>query len=75
MTRNPVQLPHTTTSTGHALSTAGWLAEEAEPLALPADDLSQWRAHNDPASLSYIFSQPDLYWPEANVLVTGYRPG
>lgn len=52
----------------------GWLAQQAETLALPADDLAQWRSFADPASPDYLLQQPDLYWREADMLATGYKP-
>jgi ubiquinone/menaquinone biosynthesis C-methylase UbiE len=51
----------------------GWLAQAAETLDLPAADRTQWRAFADPASPGYILHQPDLYWREADVLVTGFK--
>lgn len=51
----------------------GWLAQAAATLDLPAADCTQWRAFADPASPTYILHQPDLYWREANVLVTGFK--
>ena len=50
-----------------------WLAEAAATLDLLAADRAQWRAFADPASPSYILRQPDLYWREADMLVTGYK--
>ena len=51
----------------------GWLAQAAATLDLPNDDRAQWRTFVDPASPGYILHQPDLYWREAAVLVTGYK--
>lgn len=53
------------------LRSAGFQA--AETLALPAADRAQWRDLADPASPGYLLRQPDLYWREAAVLVTGYK--
>jgi SAM-dependent methyltransferase len=51
----------------------GWLAQAAVTLDLPAADRAQWRAFADPASPSYLLHQPDLYWREGDVLVTGFK--
>ena len=50
-----------------------WLAQAAETSDLPAADRAQWRDLADPASPGYLLRQPDLYWREAAVLVTGYK--
>lgn len=50
-----------------------WLAEEAETFDLPAGDLAQWRAFSTPAGPDFILNSPDLYWREANVIVTACR--
>lgn len=52
-----------------------WLAQAAEAVDLPADDRAQWRAFADPSAPGYILHQPDLYWREAGVLVTGFKDG
>jgi len=49
-----------------------WLANKAETLTLPAGDPARWRTLADPTAPGYLLRQPDLYWREANVLVTGY---
>jgi ubiquinone/menaquinone biosynthesis C-methylase UbiE len=51
-----------------------WLAQEAETFDLPAGDLVQWRAFNAPSGPDFILNSRDLYWREADVLVTAYRP-
>lgn len=51
-----------------------WLAQAATTLDLPTSDRDQWRALADPANHSHILRQPDLYWREADVLVTGHKP-
>jgi len=49
-----------------------WLVDKAETLALPDGDLAQWRTLADPTAPGYLLRQRDLYWREADVLVTGY---
>lgn len=51
-----------------------WLAYKATGLDLPADDQVRWRACTEPSGPDYILAQPDLYWREAAILVTGYAP-
>lgn len=52
-----------------------WLAQAAVDLDLPADEQAQWRAFADRSAPGYILHQPDLYWREAGVLVTGFKDG
>ena len=51
----------------------GWLAQAAETLDLPDSDRAQWRTFAAPTESGYILRQPDIYWREADVLVTGYK--
>lgn len=67
------QLPLRAVETQLIAELVGWLAHAAETLDLSAADRAQWRSFADLASPNYILHQPDLYWREADVLVTGYK--
>jgi len=51
----------------------GWLAQAAETLDLPDGDRAEWRAFAASTEPGHILRQPDLYWREADVLVTGCK--
>lgn len=51
----------------------GWLSQAAETLDLPTNDRAQWRAFAHPTAPNYILRRPDIYWREADVLVTGFK--
>ena len=48
-------------------------AQAAETLDVPDRDRAQWQAFASPNEPTWILCQPDIYWREADVLVTGFK--
>ncbi len=51
-----------------------FLAEQAEAVGVPDDDLAFWRAQRDPAVPGRLVDHPEFYWCEANPVAVGRVP-